>query len=241
MTLNASRFVKRIVHLVTSASIVGIGGYAIYAAVAWVHYGRPNLPGPDESDPLLDGFMPAYEAVERHGLRVAAPASITFSAACEMNIQQSRLIRSIFKSRELILGGKPANTVLPHGLVEQMKALGWGVLAEIPEREIVMGAITKPWEANVVFRAVQSQDYLDFRDPGFVKIVWTLRADPNGPSESVFRTETRVTTTDSEARRKFRLYWSFFSPGIELIRRISLGPLKTEAERRAQKPELVGE
>lgn len=40
-------------------------------------------------------------------------------------------------------------------------------------------------------------------------------------------------TTDPTARTKFRWYWARFSPGIVLIRRIMLGPMKTEAERRA--------
>jgi hypothetical protein len=64
--------------------------------------------------------------------------------------------------------------------------------------------------------------------------VWTLRADPIGRAESVFFTETRAVTTDAQARRKFRLYWSFFAPGIALIRQLSLGPLKREAERRSR-------
>ena len=41
-------------------------------------------------------------------------------------------------------------------------------------------------------------------------------------------------TTNPAARAKFRRYWSFLSPGIILIRWISLGPLKAEAERRAR-------
>jgi hypothetical protein len=67
-----------------------------------------------------------------------------------------------------------------------------------------------------------------------VKIAWTLRADPIGPAESVFRTETRVASTDADARAKFRWYWSFFSPGMAAIRWASLRPLKAEAERRAR-------
>src|SRR6185436_10471747 len=72
-----------------------------------------------------------------------------------------------------------------------------------------------------------------FCEHDYVKIVWTLRADPIGTAESIFRTETRVMTTDPAARAKFRRYWSFLSPGIILIRWVSLGPLKVEAERRA--------
>ena len=86
------------------------------------------------------------------------------------------------------------------------KSIGWGVLAEVPGREIVMGAVTQPWYANVVFRPVPPADFASFDEPDFVKIVWTLRADPIGPRDSVFRTETRVQTTDAAARAKFRWY-----------------------------------
>jgi hypothetical protein len=67
-----------------------------------------------------------------------------------------------------------------------------------------------------------------------VKIAWTLRADPIDATTSVFRTETRVAATDPTSRAKFRRYWAFLSPGLILIRWISLGPLKAEAERRAR-------
>jgi hypothetical protein len=35
-------------------------------------------------------------------------------------------------------------------------------------------------------------------------------------------TETRVATTDPVSRKRFRRYWRVVSPGIRLIRRISL-------------------
>jgi hypothetical protein len=112
--------------------------------------------------------------------------------------------------------------------------MGWVVLEQTPDREIVMGAVTRPWEANVVFRSIPAQGFRVFDEPNYVKIVWTLRADPLDDRSSVFRTETRAVATDLEARRRFRRYWSVFSPGIALIRWISLGPLKAEAERRAR-------
>ena len=97
-----------------------------------------------------------------------------------------------------------------------------------------MGAVTQPWMADVVFRPLPPEEFAAFRDPDYVKIVWTLRADPVGPAESVFRTETRAVATDSVARAKFRRYWSLLSPGIILIRWASLGQLKADAERRAR-------
>src|SRR2546425_934592 len=108
-----------------------------------------------------------------------------------------------------------------------------GRLAGVPGREIVVGAVTQRWMAQV-FRALPPAEFAAFDEPGYAKIVWTLRADPIAAEESLFRTETRVNTTDPKARRKFRWYWSLVSPGVALIRRLSLAPLKREAERRAR-------
>jgi hypothetical protein len=121
-------------------------------------------------------------------------------------------------------------------LVEDMKKIGWGVLAEVPGREVVMGAVTEPWEADVVFRPLPPDEFASFRTPGSVKIAWTLRADPAVAHQSIFRTETRVWPTDSVARRKFRRYWTLVAPGIIAIRWLLLAPLKAEAERRSLPP-----
>jgi hypothetical protein len=209
------------------------GAYAGYVGVTWLRYGRPAHARAEDLDPLLDRFMPVYDIVERHHVRVAAPADVTFSAACDIDMQRSPVIRAIFRAREVILGSEPDTAARPHELLAWAKSLGWGVLAETPDREIVMGAVTQPWKANVAFRPVSPDAFTTFNEPGFVKIAWTLRADATSTPESVFRTETRAVATDDTARAKFRRYWSFLSPGIIVIRWTMLQPLKAEAERRA--------
>jgi hypothetical protein len=211
-------------------------GYGVYVATAWCRYGHAPSPDPDATDPLLDHFMPEYEVAERHQVQVMAPAEITLLAASEANLQQSAIVRVIFKARELILGAEPGAQGRPKGLLAETEALGWRVLAEKPGREIVVGAVTQPWMPNVVFRGLAPDEFREFREAGYVKIVWTLRADPLGSAESIFRTETRVATTDLIARSRFRWYWARFSPGIVLIRRILLTHLKREAERRVLPP-----
>lgn len=109
------------------------------------------------------------------------------------------------------------------------KSIGWVALAEISDREIVMGSITKPWEANVKFRSLLPDQFAAFREPDFVKIVWTLRTD-TVPGGTLFRTDTRAVATDARARRKFRLYWAAFSPGIVLIRLFLLFQIRREAK-----------
>jgi hypothetical protein len=206
--------------------------YAPLVGLAWHRYGHVRLPSPDEQDPLLDQFMPEYEVAERHHVRVAAPAATVLSVAVDIDLHQSLIARGLFRARELLLGANPDAVERPRGLLAQMTSLGWRVLAEEPGRELVVGSVTQPWLANVVFRGVSPADFRAFSEPGYVKIVWTLRADRLSDGESIFRTETRVATTDATARAKFRWYWARFSPGIVLIRRVLLGPLKTTAERR---------
>jgi hypothetical protein len=206
-------------------------GYAAYVGVTWARYGHVAAPNPDEHDELLDRFMPGYDVVERHHIRVAAPAAATLAAAQDMILLDLPVVRAVFKGRALILGAAPDQRPR-RGLLADSQSLGWVVLAETPGQEIVVGAVTKPWEANVTFRSLPGEAFKAFCEPDFVKIVWNLRADAISSTTSVFRTETRALATDASARTKFRRYWSFLSPGIFLIRRMMLGPLKAEAERR---------
>jgi hypothetical protein len=196
-----------------------------------LRYGRPPSAHPEDADATLDQFMPDYEIAERRHIRVAAPADVTFAAACEIDLMRSPMIRALFRTRELILRSEHGAVEHATGVLAFTKALGWSVLAEAPDREIVMG--TQPWNPNVVFRPLTPDEFLAFNEPEFVKIAWTLRADPIGAAASIFRHETRVTTTDGVARAKFRRYWSFFSPGIKLIRWLLIKPLRTDAERGA--------
>jgi hypothetical protein len=208
-------------------------GYATYVAGTWFRYGNPARSRPENHDELLDRFMPTFDVVERRQLEVRAPAAVTLAAAMEMDLSTLPLIRAIFRARELILGAMPDERQRPLGLIAETTSLGWSVLAESPGREIVVGAATKPWEPNVTFRSIPPPAFAAFSEPGYVKIAWTLRADSIATDRSIFRTETRAIATDSAARAKFRWYWSFFSPGIRLIRQMSLRLVKTEAERRA--------
>jgi hypothetical protein len=58
--------------------------------------------------------------------------------------------------------------------------------------------------------------------------------EPREAGHSLFRTETRVATTDPESRARFRRYWSVFSPGILVIRWEALRLVRRAAERQIQ-------
>jgi hypothetical protein len=179
--------------------------------------------------------MPEADVAECHETVVQAPAEVVFDVAREFDLQSIPLVRAIFWLREKLLGSSPPPGNLPTGLVAQTTSLGWRPLAERPHRELVMGSVTQPWLADVVFRPVEPDRFREFSEPDLVKIAWTLEALPLGPAETRFRTQTRVRATDELARRKFRRYWRFAGIGIVLIRRLMLPALRRAAERRYQR------
>ncbi|HEU4954051.1 MAG TPA: hypothetical protein VFT28_05730, partial [Gemmatimonadales bacterium] len=166
-----------------------------------------------------------------HETRVRAPAAVTYASARELDLRRSRLIQGLFRARQLLMGGRTAAAGTDRSFLDEMQALGWQVLAEEPGRELVMGAVTQPWLADVVFRGVPPGEFAGFREPNYVKIAWTMCVTPRGDGTSVFSTETRAVATDPAARARFRPYWTLASPGIVLIRWEMLRLVKRGAER----------
>lgn len=224
---------RSLLHWAGAAAAVAAATYAVDATLHCVRYGRVPPPGEGEADPLLDQFMPRPEVVARHHIRVAAPADVTFAAAGSIALSHSPIVRGLFKGRELILRASPPPPRKAAGLREDLRAVGWVELAEEPGREVVFGAATKPWEANPAFVQIPAGRFAEFAEPAFVKIVWTLRADPIDERTSIFRTETRASATDDFARSRFRAYWSCLSPGIRLIRHTLIRAVRETAEARA--------
>lgn len=205
--------------------------YVAHTAYTWLRYGDVRLPGPAEQDPLLDRFMPRYDVVDRMHVSVKAPAGVTLAAAERQDLMNAPGVHVIFRMRQFAMGMGLKEKELPRPLIEQVKALGWVELARVPGREVVMGAVTQPWKGNVIFRSIPPDEFAAFNEPGYVKIAWTLRADPAGDG-CVFRSETRAIATDAISQRRFRKYWSLVAPGVWLIRRLSAAPMRRDAEAR---------
>ena len=230
MSANSRRAWRVVGGGVGAAMVFGLG----YVATRWLRYGhvRKRRGRPT----LLDRFLPECEVLERHQTRVAAPADVTFVAARSMSLMGSPLVRAIFRGRELLMrsSAKQPDEQLRQSLIDDCLSIGWGVLAQEPGREIVLGTVTQPWVSDVKFRALPPDEFAAFDKPGFAKIAWTIRAEPLGLETSRFYTETRVATTDADARKRFRRYWTMVSPGVRLIRRESLRLIRADAEHRYQ-------
>lgn len=181
---------------------------------------------------LIDRFIPTADVRKTHEIRIGAPPERVLAVAESFDLESITLVRVLFRLRGWLLGARSATRRTRRGLLDEMTAIGWGTLALEPGRQRVMGAVTRPWEADARFVPVPPERFLAFTEPGQVKIVWTLEAEPDPlrPGGTVFRTETRVQATDEDARRRFRRYWRMFGAGIVLIRHVLLPAVRRASE-----------
>jgi hypothetical protein len=186
---------------------------------------------------LLDRYIPLPDVRERHEITIHAPPGLVLDVARDFDMQSIALVRAIIRLRAWVLRAPAAPARRPAGLVAETLAMGWGRLAEVPDRCFVAGAACRPWQANVVFTPIPSDRFATFSAPGRVKIAWTLEAEPLGLLRTRFASETRAVATDEVARAKFRRYWRTFRIGVVAIRWLILPALRREAERRWRQAE----
>ena len=163
---------------------------------------------------------------------VRAPAAFVLDTAWKFSLRSVPLVRAIFRLRAMMLGAKAPGTDWSRGFVDELLQMGWGVLAEEKGRWLVAGAACQPWLADVVMRPIPPDRFTAYCEPGQVKIVWTLEAEPLDEARCRFSTETRAVGTDAKANARFRRYYRRFGVGMVLVRWLLLPALRREAEHR---------
>ena len=180
----------------------------------------------------LDRFMPRADIRTRHEIAIEAPAAIVFEVARNCDLQSLPMVRAIFWLRGKMLGARGSARWESHGLAADLLRMGWGRLAEEPDRYLIAGARCQPWLPDVIFTPIPADRFEAFAEPDQVKIVWTLEVEAIDTGRTRFATETRAVATDESARLRFRRYWRVFGIGTRLIRWLLLPAIRREAERR---------
>lgn len=182
---------------------------------------------------LIEDYLPEFDVSDYRETRVRADPDRAYAALRSLDINRSPIVRTLFAIRALparLRGKAPASAPPAKSLLDQTLEIGWRILDERPGREIVVGAVTRPWEAVVRFRGLAPQEFIDFEEPGFTKIAWSNRVRTVEPGFSVLSLETRVLATDRGSRRRFRRYWLAVGLGIRLIRVEALRLVKRDLE-----------
>jgi hypothetical protein len=186
-----------------------------------------------EAGPVpLERFIPHYDVRERFETTIRASPDVVMDVAAHFDLQSRPAVKAIFWLRDKVTRAARSAPRKPQGILEETRALGWGLLAEQPGRFVVCGAICQPWLPNVRFSAIAPDQFAMYAQGDQVKIVWTLEAAEIAPGLTRFGQETRAVATDEQARLKFHRYWRWARFGIIAIRLLMLPAVRREAERR---------
>lgn len=185
---------------------------------------------------LLDRYLPEYDVSECHARVVAGDASSTWDNVRQVDLARLPLVRALLLIRSAPgrlrarASGRTAPGPPPFTL-DDMTGVGWVLLEEHP-REIALGTVSRPWAlGDEQPRPLGPDEYAVFREPGWVRIAFMIRAEPYGAGRTLVTTETRVATTDAVSRRRFAAYWRVIGPFSGLIRRLLLRRLDRQGRR----------
>ena len=170
---------------------------------------------------LIDSFLPEYDFIETHDIKIRATAENVFRALDEVDLCDSMVVRWLFRLRGLPTRGTT---------LREMKRLRFEVLGESENRELLLGLAGRFWTIRGDLRRINSGNFREFNEKGFAKAVWNFSLC-EAEGETCLTTETRIKCLDADSRKKFGFYWTFIQPFSALIRKEILKAIKQRAEK----------
>lgn len=166
--------------------------------------------------------MPEYDRREVHRRRIDAPADAIWAAAKELRGDEMTVMRALMGVRTLGRGHRTGDRTV----LSAFRGMGFRLIGEEPERELVVAGIGRFWLPSGGLREVESSEqFAAFAEPRYAKVAFNFRL-----AGETLSTETRIAATDAAARRRFGAYWLLVRPGSGLIRREWLRAIEKRAQ-----------
>ncbi len=213
-------------------ALIGAVAYLQRLGLACGHFvGRPTL---------LDGVIPEADHRELHHLWLDAAPADAWRALVAVTGREIRLLGPLMALRALParLTGRTISGNREAPIFETLVENGFVRLAEERGREIVFGVVGRFWRpiGNAPLDSVRDREgFLAFDEPGYARAAMGFLVRPEGTGSRLI-TETRISTTDPAAARRFRRYWRLIRPGSGLIRRSWLAAVRRRQARRGAPP-----
>ena len=185
---------------------------------------------------LIDEWMPAWDAVERHETRIRAPRELVWRTVRTLDFKRSPVVGALFALRSLpgLLSGRPRPRALGTTL-DGLLRNGFVLLGERPGAELLLGVVGRFWRPTGDVLRLTADEVRAFDRPGYAVGTWDFTLADDGDAVRL-ATETRVRCTDEASRRRFRRYWTVVGPFSALIRREMLRSIRRAAESAQLRP-----
>lgn len=173
---------------------------------------------------LVDEFLPVYDVSDSVATVVEANLQTTWDALMDVDLievgRRRPMVAVLGALRALpdvvshVLHGEmpaplPAQLRLRDTTTIPLGEGGWVLLGERPLDEIALGLVGKFWRPVIPFAAVTAEEFRRFSEPGFAKTVYSLSVRWLDDRRTLLSGVMRTATTDEDARRWFRRYWTF--------------------------------
>jgi hypothetical protein len=173
---------------------------------------------------LVDDFLPEYDVSDAVATVVDADLASTWDALMDVDLidvgRKRPLVGILGAIRILpdivshVLHGEPPQRPPERLRLRDTTQLsldegGWVLLGERPRDEIALGLVGKFWRPVIEFAKVPADRFREFAEPGFAKTIYSLSVRLLDPHRTLLSGTMRTATTDTQARRWFRRYWTF--------------------------------
>jgi hypothetical protein len=173
---------------------------------------------------FIDEFLPIYDVSDAVATVVEADTATTWNALMQVDlIEVGRkrpivgllgALRALPEVVSHLLHGEPPphapKRLRLHDTTEMpLGEGGWVLLGERPGDEIALGLVGKFWRPVITFAKVSAEGFRDFAEPGYAKTIYSLSVRAVEERRTLLSGEMRTATTDEQARRWFRRYWTF--------------------------------
>jgi menaquinone-dependent protoporphyrinogen oxidase len=176
----------------------------------------------------MDHLMPEFEQIWSTEEIIQGSPSKVFEALSTLPAKKMKMANFLAKIRTL---GRAGNPPEEEDFMTSAEKFGNVALYNDLPREVISGLVGKFWQLDFGIRKVDAQQFPNFNEPDFAKVACNFLITPGDTTEhSCVYSEMRIHSTTPDARRKFKLYWLFLSPGIRLFMRSALAALRRHTE-----------
>ena len=174
---------------------------------------------------LVDEFLPVYDVSDAVATVVEADVATTWDALMQVDLIEVGRTRPMVGLLgalralpeivgHLLHGESPPQAPKQLRLLDTTKIS----LGERPRDEIALGLVGKFWRPVISYAQVAPEGFRDFAEPGYAKTVYSLSVRAIDERRTLLSGVMRTATTDEQARKWFRRYWTLgVGPGAHIV------------------------